>query len=136
MNWSKRMKDVVGGVLVLLIGIGAMVQGQTYNVGTLNRMGPGYFPVALGAILAGIGGVMLVAAYLSQSGEIAERKPSQLRGWLCIVLGVAAFPVIGKYGGHLLGLLGLEAWNELVSQGMAYRLGVGLGQLSGIGESS
>jgi hypothetical protein len=151
MNWSKRMKDFVGGILVLLIGIGAMVQGQTYNIGTLNRMGPGYFPVALGAILAGIGGVILIAAYLStrlatrtedpysvpdfrapssypepeddpdpdvemssfengtagenglhvRSGETAQRQPSQWRGWICIILGVAAFPVIGKYGGFV-----------------------------------
>jgi hypothetical protein len=149
MDWSKRMKDIVGGTLVLLIGIGAMVQGQTYSIGTLNRMGPGYFPVALGAILAGIGGVILIAAYLNtrlatrsedpysvpdfrepfsrpepgddpdaeissfengasgennlyvQSGETAQRQPPQWRGWTCIILGVAAFPVIGKYGGFV-----------------------------------
>jgi hypothetical protein len=101
MNWSKRMKDFVGGTLVLLIGIGAMVQGRTYSIGTLNHMGPGYFPVALGAILAGIGGVMLIAAYLSQTGETAEQKPPQWRGWLCIILGVVAFPIVGKYGGFV-----------------------------------
>jgi hypothetical protein len=146
MNWSKRIKDFVGGILVLLIGIGAMVQGQTYSIGTLNRMGPGYFPVALGAILAGIGGVMLIAAYLGnrfavlahqdnppdfheglgesnpgkffndgsdldlrsldvgmsgQPRETLRQQPPQWRGWICIVLGVAAFPVIGKYGGFV-----------------------------------
>jgi len=100
MNWSKRTKDLVG-LLMLMIGVGAMVEARTYNIGTLNHMGPGYFPVVLGAILAGIGGIMLIAAYLGPSGEVAEPKPSQLRGWICIILGVVAFPIIGKYGGFV-----------------------------------
>jgi hypothetical protein len=48
----KWHKDVWGGLLMLVLGIVVAVQGTSYSIGTLSRMGPGYFPVALGVILA------------------------------------------------------------------------------------
>ena len=99
MEWVTRFKDYIGGTLMLLLGIGAMVQGQTYAVGTLSRMGPGYFPVALGAILAFIGVALLISARLAQPPVEIKPLPPEWRGWICIILGVVAFSVVGKYGG-------------------------------------
>ena len=45
-------KDVLGGGLMLLLGLGAAFQASHYELGSLRRMGPGYFPLALGVILA------------------------------------------------------------------------------------
>jgi hypothetical protein len=97
--WGKRIKDYAGGTLMLLLGIGAMVQGQTYTIGSLSRMGPGYFPVALGAILAVLGLAMLIGAKLAQPREDAKPLPPEWRGWICIIAGIVAFSVVGKYGG-------------------------------------
>jgi hypothetical protein len=101
MDWGKRFKGYAGGIVMLLLGIGTMVQGQTYSIGSLSRMGPGYFPVALGAILSFIGVMLLIAARVAEPQEKSRKLPPQWRGWICIVLGVAAFPIIGRYGGFV-----------------------------------
>ena len=95
----KHVREYIGGVLMLLIGIGAAVKGGSYSIGTLSRMGPGFFPVSLGVIVALIGAVLLVGARLAPPESPKEVPPPELRGWLCIVLGVIAFGIIGRYGG-------------------------------------
>ncbi len=51
----KSQKDFFSGLLYLAVG-GAFAFGATnYNVGTGARMGPGYFPLMLGILLAIIG---------------------------------------------------------------------------------
>ena len=37
-------KDYYGGALMILIGLAAVYQGTRYQLGTLARMGPGFFP--------------------------------------------------------------------------------------------
>lgn len=95
-------KDYYGGGLMLLLGIGTIWKASHYTLGTLSHMGPGYFPVAVGAILAASG--LLIA--LGARGRRAPRAsqtavPAEWRGWSCIVLGNLAFVVLGRYGGLL-----------------------------------
>ena len=95
-------KDYLGGALMVLLGVGAMVEGARYSIGSLHRMGPGFFPIALGALLTLIGIAIGVVAWLERAPPAdAARKPlpPEWRGWACIVGGVIAFIVLGRYGG-------------------------------------
>jgi hypothetical protein len=98
---EKYNKDYCGGALMILLGVGVLLQGRTYKVGTLSKMGPGFFPVALGVLLALIGAAIVLTA----KGDIALGEEKQLvpewRGWICITLSIVAFVVLGKYGGLL-----------------------------------
>jgi hypothetical protein len=98
--FSKYNKDHYGGALMILIGLGAVVVGRTYKIGTLSAMGSGFFPVALGVILILTG---LAIAFSSGGKPTAGQaaQPVDLRGPLCIVLGIVAFIVLGVYGGLL-----------------------------------
>ena len=95
----KRVRETLGGVLMLLIGIGSAWGGSRYSIGTLSRMGPGFFPLALGVILALTGVVLVVLAQVAAPEAPRELLPPEWRGRLCIVLAVVAFGVIGRYGG-------------------------------------
>ena len=54
----KSQKDFFSGLLFIVVG-GAFAYGATnYSVGTGARMGPGYFPLLLGIILALLGAVV------------------------------------------------------------------------------
>ena len=54
----KSQKDFFSGLMFMGVG-GAFAWGATtYNVGTGARMGPGYFPLMLGILLALIGAVI------------------------------------------------------------------------------
>ena len=77
-------RDYYGGALMMAIGIGAMVQGRHYSIGTLSRMGPGYFPVALGAILTLVGLAIIATARFTKPESEEAALPPEWRGWFCI----------------------------------------------------
>ena len=98
---NKYNRDYYGGALMLLLGLGAVFQGMTYQVGTLSRMGPGFFPVSLGAILAFIGVILVATAKSSIPKGEEVHLPPEWRGWICIIMSIVAFIVFGVYGGLL-----------------------------------
>jgi len=55
-----KPKDFLSGVLFLLFGAAAMLFSTDYLIGAAAKMGPGYFPFALGALLAALGLVILL----------------------------------------------------------------------------
>jgi hypothetical protein len=99
-NWlAGNGRDLAAGMLMTVIGIAAMMQGTTYQVGSLTQMGPGFFPVALGAIMAGCGLVITIVAKYSAAATVQETLPPEWIGWAAILGGIIAFVVIGQYGG-------------------------------------
>lgn len=95
-------KDLYAGALIFLFGIGAISAGVTYNIGSLRRMGPGFFPVAVGAILVLMGlAIAFSAKRPNAHSEVRETLAPEWRGWICISVGVLAFVVLGRYGGLL-----------------------------------
>ena len=58
----KSQKDFFSGVAFVVIGVAFAWGATNYNIGNGARMGPGYFPLLLGVVLALIGlGVMFKA---------------------------------------------------------------------------
>jgi len=98
---NKYNKDYYGGGLMLVIGLWAIYQGFTYKMGTLTQMGPGFFPVAVGAVMALMGVLIALGARSAvPAGEYKYIAP-EWRGWFCITFSIIAFIVLGKYGGLL-----------------------------------
>lgn len=65
----KSQKDFFCGLMFIVVGIAFAWGASTYNVGTGARMGPGYFPMLLGALLAIIGaGVTFKALVVETEG--------------------------------------------------------------------
>lgn len=109
MNQAYRFKkDYYGGALMVLVGLAAVAAGLQYHTGTLSRMGPGFFPVAVGALLAFVG-VLIASSARGQSAPPAEQPAGHghghaapdLRGTVCIVVGTLAFLLFGVYGGMI-----------------------------------
>jgi len=97
LNFLRHLnRDRLGALLLILIGSGVVVQGTGYRMGTLTHMGAGFMPVVYGTLMTCIGIVLGVTA---QRGPDAVRRKAEWRGWFCIVGGVAAFVVLGHWGG-------------------------------------
>ena len=68
----KSNKDFASGLMFMGVGVAFAWGATTYNVGTGARMGPGYFPLLLGILLAIIGLVITFNCLLYTSDAADE----------------------------------------------------------------
>jgi hypothetical protein len=73
-NQIRGPKKVLSGLVFVIIGVGAFIWSQTYQVGTATRMGAGYFPALLGLVLAGIGLASIVQGFLMKKADPIEAR--------------------------------------------------------------
>ncbi len=83
MKFIKSEQDFYAGVMFAVVGIAFAVGATNYNIGTGARMGPGYFPLGLGVILAILGGIIMLQGALGKAG--AKMGKVALRPLLCII---------------------------------------------------
>ena len=98
--------EALGGLILAIIGIGAAIWAwQHYDMGTLRRMGPGFFPVAIGLALTGFGLIIALPA-MWRSGEGA---PLDITSLVLILTAILAFglalPRMGLVGSSFVAVL-------------------------------
>lgn len=99
--------EYYSGALLLLIGLIVFFQSIRYGTGDLRHMGAGYFPAILAVVLVLIGvTVSLTATYQNSSlaPDASADKPHKapdVRGCCCILGGIIAFVILGRWGGLL-----------------------------------
>jgi hypothetical protein len=92
-------KDFWAGVTLIATGALTLYLAQNYQFGTAFRMGPGYFPKVLGAVLIGFGIYILAAAMRGNSEKLQGSWP--LRGLIIIPLSLVLFGVLIDNGGFV-----------------------------------
>ena len=92
----RHRRDFLGGLMLLAFGVAAIVLSSDYAMGTAARMGPGYFPRALGLILIAIGAVIAAQA-LRVAGPRFPRWP--LRPTIVVLGGVVLFGAVVERAG-------------------------------------
>jgi len=91
-------KSFLSGSLFTLFGAGTVLMAQNYAMGTAGRMGPGYFPTLVGALIILLGVAQIIRAILSpnKSEPIAEWE---LRPLFFLLTAVVVFAVtMSKFG--------------------------------------
>lgn len=88
----KNQKDFAAGLMYAAFGLGALATLGSNELGTLARMGPGYFPAIIGTCLAAVGIVLMIRAVLRapvspEEGRLRFGKPFSA----ILILGSAAF---------------------------------------------
>lgn len=75
----KSERDFVSGLMFIIVGVAFAWGATNYTVGQAARMGPGYFPLMLGIVLAILGSITLFDSLVVETedgekiGEIAWR---------------------------------------------------------------
>jgi Tripartite tricarboxylate transporter TctB family len=67
----RNPRDFWAGVIYLALAVVVIGIGRNYPQGTSARMGPGYFPTALGSILALLGVVAVIRSFLRPGEAIS-----------------------------------------------------------------
>lgn len=66
----KAPKDFWAGLMFMGFGLGFLMVAQSYRMGTAIRMGPGYFPSVLGAMLAVLGLVVFAGSFVTTGSKV------------------------------------------------------------------
>ncbi|MEY4267683.1 MAG: hypothetical protein RIS90_2218 [Pseudomonadota bacterium] len=65
----KSQKDFFSGLLFTAVGVAFAWGATKYSIGTGARMGPGYFPLMLGILMAVLGGVITFKALVVETED-------------------------------------------------------------------
>lgn len=85
---TRDTTDIVAGSVLMLVGLGAAgYSAASYDLGRLNYMGPGMFPMGSGLVLALFGALIALPAFF-RSGEAPSLN---LRAAAAVLAGVALF---------------------------------------------
>lgn len=104
---NKDNQDIIGGLALTALGVFAAVHAQTYEFGSLTRMGAGYFPVALGVILALLGLLIAIPAFFRKGQPIQV----EWKTFVLVMAGIVAFALTLK----VLGLVLATALSVIIS---------------------
>jgi hypothetical protein len=101
----KSQKDFFAGLMFTVVGIAFAWGATTYSVGTGARMGPGYFPLMLGILLAVLGVIVIFTALTI---ETVDGEPVGKMAWRPLTFIIGSNIVFGILLGGLPGI-GLPA---------------------------
>ncbi len=115
---SRDTRDIIGGVLLAIVGLAFALSASNYTFGEAARMGPGYFPTLLGWTLTVLGVLIAVTALRRPGDAIVVRWKSLAFVLAAVVFFAFALPLLGlvlTVAGSV--LLGSLADNELTWRG-------------------
>lgn len=114
---SLNVWEIAAALLVFALGAFLVWQGSSYPLGSLTRMGPGFFPVGLGVIL------MALAVILVLEVRRLDTPPPdlKLRPFVMIGAGLIAFALMLDRFGLVPATLALAVLSALADRPMRPR---------------
>lgn len=111
--------DCEAGAFFLAIGIAVALLAIQYRIGTALDMGPGYFPLALGLLLAVLGAAILVRGLMD--GEVKATAAFHTRQVAVVTLAILLFVLALTLGGLLPAIPVLVLVSLLASPGYRWK---------------
>jgi hypothetical protein len=89
----KSQKDFFSGLMFMVVGVAFAWGASSYTIGTGARMGPGYFPLVLGVLLALLGGAITFKALVVETVDGDKIGAISLKPLFFIILANLVFGV-------------------------------------------
>jgi hypothetical protein len=117
----QNQKDFAAGLIFLVAGAGFAIGAFNYTIGDAARMGPGWFPLWIGVLLAVLG--LVIAAKAMAPGatrDLLQRPELRTMGWILgsvvlfglllqplgLVLSLAVLVLVSSFASHEFGWKG------------------------------
>ena len=111
-------KDFLTGVLFLGFGCGAAAMAASYRLGTSSKMGPGYFPMILGGVLAALGLYLIVR---SAAASVDKVEFGDMKALAIVLASIAVFAVAAPKLGFVAAAMLLVVLSRLASPARGWR---------------
>lgn len=116
----RNKRDFWSGVMFLTFGILFMIFSRQYQMGTAAKMGPGYFPMVLGGLMATLG-FMVCLGSLSKSATKTELSKVGWREISLVLIGVIVFGLLLPKMGIIVALIALIFIGARASHEFSFR---------------
>ena len=90
----KSQKDFFSGLMFVAVGAAFAYGATTYNVGNGARMGPGYFPLMLGILMAVIGAAIMFTSVVIETADGDKIGKWAWRPLFYIILSNVVFGIL------------------------------------------
>ena len=120
LNGKRAVTDILAGLIFVAFGLAFAIASLRYELGTPLRMGPGYFPLALGAMLALLGLLIVGKGFISSSDAEGRLGSVPWRALFLITLAVLFFGLTVRG----LGLVPATAVTALLTALASHRTGI------------
>jgi hypothetical protein len=120
LNGKRAVTDILAGLIFVAFGLAFAITSLSYEIGTPLRMGPGYFPLALGGILVFLGLLIVGKGFISSSSAEGRLGSVPWRGLFLIVAALLFFGLTVRG----LGLVPATAATALLTALASYRTGI------------
>ena len=102
---NNSQKAVCSGLMFMGVGIAFALGATTYNIGEGSRMGPGYFPLVLGILLACLGGFTVFESLVveTEDGEPVGKWAWKPLGFIIgsnLIFGIYALTFVAALAGE------------------------------------
>lgn len=127
----KNSADIVAGIVLIFVGIGAIVGAVGLRVGTPTEPQPGFFPFLSGVSILILSSIILIQGWLGRTksrtsfGEV--RRPAMLIAVLIAFVGlleplgyIIASPIIVVLA---LRIMGIRSWKVLLTTSLGLSIG-------------
>jgi putative tricarboxylic transport membrane protein len=127
----KNLADIVGSLILILVGMGAMIEAIRLQVGTPTDPQPGFFPLLSGAFIFLCSAIILVKGWLGRGDRGAKfgevRRPALVVGVLIIFVALLeslGYPIASLIIVALvLRIMGIRSWPVLLITSFAMSIG-------------
>jgi hypothetical protein len=120
LNGNRAVTDILAGLIFVAFGLAFAITSLSYEIGTPLRMGPGYFPLALGGILVFLGLLIAAKGFISSSSAEGRLGSVPWRALFLIVLAVLFFGLTVRG----LGIVPATAVTALLTALASHRTGI------------
>jgi hypothetical protein len=115
----RNQKDFAAGVIYILTGAGFAIGAQNYKIGEAARMGPGWFPMWVGILLALVG-IWTLAGGLKVDASPEKLKMPNFRAMAWILGSVVLFGLLLQPMGLVVSLAALILVSSMASHEFAW----------------
>ncbi|MFH1602649.1 MAG: tripartite tricarboxylate transporter TctB family protein [Pseudomonadota bacterium] len=106
----RSQEDFFAGLMFVAFGVFTFYMAHKYSMGTTGRMGPGYFPRGIGAIMTFLGAALTVRS-LNVDGE--KVGPFPWRALIMLSIALSAYAYLMSVGGFIPALVALILFSSL-----------------------
>ncbi len=113
MKLIRNPRDFYAGLLFVSFGLAALVISRSYVLGTVARMGPGYFPRILGILLLVLGACLSLNGFRSTD---EARSGWRWRPLVIVLLSVGVFCLTAQWLGLVVASMALVFVSSVASE--------------------